>query len=230
VAENLRRLFLCRHAKSEANEKGLYCGGMNESPLSETGKKQAILLGKALREYYEFQGKLIISSFRERAKKTAEIIARTFYPSPFILTMENLREIDGGEWEGKTQEEVGRIYPKECEEWYSGFLKPDFRFPGGESMEEAQKRVENGFGTIKKIWLGDRDEKNNDLIIVAHSGVNVIILTKIMDSEIKTYGFRIFRQDNACINIIGFREKTTWRPATEIILINSPHHLDCKLT
>jgi broad specificity phosphatase PhoE len=223
--EKVRRLFLCRHGKTEANEKRLYCGGMNETPLSEIGKKQAILLGKALKNYYGFQGKFIISSARERARKTSEIISQAFNPSPFILVAESLREIDGGEWEGKTQKEVQKLYPKECKEWYNGFLKPNFRFPGGESMKEARNRVKYCFEIVKKIWLGNEDEKNNDLIIVAHSGVNVIILTDIMASEMKTYGFRIFRQDNACVNIIGFHEKTSWRPEIEIILINSTHHL-----
>lgn len=226
--ERVRRLFLCRHGKSEDNEKGVYCGGVNESPLSETGKKQAIFLGRALKDYYGFQGKLIISSPRERARKTAEIISQTFYPSLFVITAENLREIDGGDWEGKSHEEVRRLYPKKCKEWYNGFLKPDFRFPGGESMEEARKRIKNSFKMIKRIWL-NTDESNNDIIIVAHSGTNIIILTEIMASEIKTHGFRIFRQDNACINIIGFCKKTIWRPKIEIILINSTHHLNTDL-
>jgi len=227
--EKIRRLFLCRHGKTVANEKGIWCGGANESPLTETGKKQALLLGKALKGYYGFHGKLIISGINERAQETAEIIAGALKPSPLIMVMENLREIDIGQWDGKSKEEVEKLFPEEYEEWQEGILEPNFRFTGGESMKEIQKRIKKCFHSIKRIWLGSKDEKFNDIIVVAHGGINVMILSEIISIEMKAYGFRIFKQDNTCVNIIGFREKISWRPKMEIILVNSTHHLDMDL-
>jgi broad specificity phosphatase PhoE len=131
-----------------------------------------------------------------------------------------------GEWCGKNSEEIQRFFPKEHEEWQRGNFGPDFRFPGGESIEEVAKRIWNCFDIIKKLWLNDKDEASSDLIIVAHGGTNMIILTEIMKAEIIVWGFRSLKQDNTCVNIIGFREKGGWRPETEILLINSTHHLD----
>ncbi len=226
--KKVRRLFLCRHGKTLANEKGAWCGGATESPLTETGKKQALLLGKALKRYYGFHGKLIISSISGRAQETAKIIAGVLKISPLIMVMESLREIDIGEWDGKRKEEVEKLFPEEYEEWQKGILEPTFRFTGGESMEEVQKRIKKCLHNIKRIWLGNKDEKFSDIIVVAHSGINVMILSEIISIEMKAYGFRTFKQDNTCVNIIGFREKKDWHPETQILLVNSTHHLNTK--
>ncbi|PJC25302.1 MAG: hypothetical protein CO056_00990 [Candidatus Tagabacteria bacterium CG_4_9_14_0_2_um_filter_41_11] len=223
--EKVRRLFLCRHGKTEANEKESWCGGTSDSPLAETGKKQALLLGKALKGYYGFHGKLIISSTRKRARETAKIIAGVLRPSPLMMVMENLREIDIGQWDGKSKEEVKKLFPEEYEEWQEGILEPTFRFNGGESMEEVQKRIQKCFRNIQRIWLGNKDKKFQDIIVVAHSGTNVMILSEIISIEMKAYGFRTFKQDNTCVNIIGFREKKDWHPEMQILLVNSTHHL-----
>ncbi len=227
--EKVRRLFLCRHGKTLANEKGVWCGGASESPLSEKGKKEALLLGKALKEYYRFHGKIIISSIRKRTQETSKKIAEFLIPSPLIMLMEELREIDIGEWDGKTKEEVEKLFPEEYEEWQEGILRPDFRFTGGESMEEVQKRVKKCLRNIQRIWLGNKDEKFRDIIVVAHSGINIMILSEIISIEMKSYGFRTFKQDNTCVNIIGFREKKDWHPEVQILLVNSTHHLNMNL-
>lgn len=221
--KKIRRIFLCRHGKTEANEKGTWCGGQNESPLTETGKEQAQLLGNALKTYYNFRGDLIIASPRQRAKQTAEIISESLKYPLGIMVARGLVEIDVGQWNGKTAQEAENLFPEEFKKWQEGNLTPSFRFTGGESMEEAQRRVALCFNAIKQMWLR---ELKNDLVIVAHGGTNIFILCEIMCAEMKTYGYRCFRQDNACVNIIGFRKKNNWRPETEIVLMNSTHHLD----
>ncbi len=224
--KKVRRLFLCRHGKTEANEKGIYCGGGSDSPLNKKGKKQGELLGKALKKYYKFQGNLIISSDRSRAIETAQIISRNFEPSPFLLTLRGLREIDIGEWCGKTAAEIRRIFPEEHEKWQKGHLGPDFRFRGGESMKEVAARAKKYFELVKAVWLDNFKYAKDDLIVIAHGGINMMILSNVMSAEMKTHAYRIFRQDNTCVNIISFRKNNNWLPEMQITLINSTHHLD----
>ncbi len=224
--EKIRRIFLCRHGKTEANEQRIYCGGKSESPLNKEGKNQAGLLGKALANYYNFNGKMLITSARKRAIETGKIISRYLKPKPTLLSLEGLRELELGEWCGKNADEIKKLFPKEHEEWQTGNFGPDFRFPGGESLGKAQIRIVLCFNLVKKLWLNNQRYDNSDLIIVAHGGVNMIILMEILSAEIKTYGFRTIKQDNTCLNIIGFRKKNNWRPSQEIILTNSTHHLD----
>ncbi len=229
--EKIRRLFLCRHGETEANEMGTYCGGGSESPLNEAGKHQAALLGKALQNYYQFRGRFVITSARERARETAEILSRYLNPKPARLSLEGLREIDIGQWCGKTPAEVQKLFPKQHEEWRNGFLGPDFRFPGGESKRETDARIIKCFNAIKRIWLGDKDETNSDLIIIAHAGTNMVILTELLSAEIKIYSYRGIKQENTCVNMVYFHEKNpaSWRPETQIALVNSIHHLDMDL-
>lgn len=229
AGEKVRRIFLCRHGKTEANEKGVYCGGLNDSPLTEMGKTQAKLLARWLKNYYRFYGRFIFTSNLKRAIETAGIIARNFEPSPFVLQMDGLKELNLGKWCGKRAEEIQILFPEEHKKWLKGDLGRDFRFPGGESMKESRERIVPCFNLIKKLWLGDESESNNDLIILVHGGVNMVILAEIMNMDIKKHGYRTIRQDNACINIICFCEGSVWRPKMQVTLLNSVHHLDCVL-
>lgn len=225
VEEKIRRIFLCRHGQTKDNVKMIYCGGSRESLLDEDGKKQAILLGQALKKYYRFRGKFIFSSINQRAQETADIISEQFKLKLIKISTAGLRELEFGEWGGKTGDEIIKLWPKEYEIWLKRKLSPTFRFPGGESIKESSERIGKCFDLIKNIWLwlDFEDESNNDLIIVAHGGVNMIILMKIL--KIEKCVIRGIRQDNTCINIIGFREKNPWRPKAQITLVNSTHHL-----
>lgn len=224
--EKVRRLFLCRHGETEANEKGIYCGGKHDSPLTQEGKNQSALLGKALNNYYKFSGNFIFCSRRGRTIETANGISQFLEPKPNILTIEGLHEMDLGEWCGKTAEENQELFPREYAEWKSNILKPSFRFPGGESMAEARKRMVNCFNVIQKLWR-DWGEKN-DIIIVAHGGTNMIILAEILRVQMGTFAYKSIRQDNTCLNIINYCENSKWRPKIQIALVNSTHHLDMK--
>ena len=228
MTEKIRRIFLCRHGETEANTQKIYCGGNRESPLTNNGKLQAALLGKALKNYYEFRGKLIIASSKERAKETAKIISHHLNPRPATIILEGLSEIDIGGWCGKTSEEIEKLFPEKYKEWANGFIGLNFVFPGGGSIKESRERILKCFNVIKTIWLNNEDENNNDMIVVAHGGANMIILSEILKVKTTTYDLRTLRQDNTCVNIINYCENGAWRPKIQIVLANSTHHLDMK--
>lgn len=222
--EIVRRLFLCRHGQSEDNEKRVYAGGESDSPLSQTGKIQAELLGKALNHYYKFCGEIIATSNIGRAKETADIVSKHLKARPRKMAIDGLKELNIGEWAGKTSKEVEKLFPSQHKEWRFGPLKPDFRFPKGDSLEVFRKRILKSFIIIKDLWL---HQENNDLIIIGHGGTNSVILMEFLGAKLET--FRIIRQSNACVNIICFLENSIWRPDTDVLLVNSTHHLDMPL-
>ena len=228
MTEKIKRLFLCRHGETEANIRKIYCGGNRESPLTNNGKLQAALLGKALKNYYEFRGKLIIASSKERAKETAKIISHHLNPRPATIILEGLSEIDIGGWCGKTSEEIEKLFPEKYKEWASGFTGLDFVFPGGGSIKESRERILKCFNVIKTIWLNNKDENNNDIIVVAHGGTNMIILSEILKLEMTTCDIRTITQNNTCVNIINYCKNGAWRSKIQVALINSTHHLDMK--
>lgn len=156
----------------------------------------------------------------QRAVKSAEIIAGPHGLIPIIRA--DLRERNFGEWEGLSFTEIRDKYPDEFESWAVNPLK--FNPPGGESTIEVRDRVINALDKILSgvskgqsikgskyqrvrnsdtLTLGCSDTKN--IAIVAHGGVNRIILCHIMGIPLENI-FRI-EQDYAAVNIIEFWEK-----------------------
>ncbi len=158
-----------------------------------------------------------------RALKSAEIIAEPFGITPKIIP--DLRERNFGIWEGMTFSEIRDKYPEEFEAWAGN---PLIYCPiKGESTIEVRDRVIRALDEIlnspieqKEDMLIDNKGKDNSLkayhaseqdhfrinvAIVAHGGVNRIILCHIMGIPLENI-FRI-EQDYAAVNIIEFSEK-----------------------
>jgi probable phosphoglycerate mutase len=95
------RITLVRHGRSEANEANLW-QGQGDSPLSATGSGQAAALGARL-EGTHFD--LVVASDLERAADTARAVSTRVETDPAW------REMDLGEWEGRTFEEVAARHP-----------------------------------------------------------------------------------------------------------------------
>ena len=93
-----QELLLVRHGQSTANANGVWQGQM-EFPLSEEGRRQASLAGRALAGTdYD----AIYSSPLARAFETAEIIARESGFAGEVVPMRGLIERHGGVLEGHT--------------------------------------------------------------------------------------------------------------------------------
>jgi broad specificity phosphatase PhoE len=96
-----QEFLLIRHGQSTANASGVWQGQM-EFPLSEEGRRQALLAGKALAgERLD----AIYSSPLARAFETAEIIARETGFQGAIVPLTGLMERHGGALEGTTHAE-----------------------------------------------------------------------------------------------------------------------------
>ncbi len=163
----------------------------------------------------------VYSSPLSRALKSAEIIAEPHGLKPSVIP--DLRERSFGVWEGMTFTEIKEEYPEEFESWATNPLK--YSPIGGESTIEVAERVINALNMIlenhknnfpsapiskppprppllKGGW-GDSSGKN--IAVVAHGGVNRIILCYIMRIPLENI-FRI-EQDFAAVNIIEFWDK-----------------------
>lgn len=152
------KLFLIRHGQTDWNIKGKIQGSCNIK-LNHTGIKQAEeLSNKVLENKYKFSK--IYSSPQRRSVKTAEILSKV--TNIEYISMEGLEEINLGEWEGLSWEEVKEKYPTEYDEWYINrrYTKP----PKGESYQDMVERV---LKAIYKII----SENCDDVAIVTHSAV-----------------------------------------------------------
>lgn len=171
-----QEIYLVRHGKIEWKNKKSYIGQM-DLPLSKIGIEQAeklntffsgIPLGKA------YSSPLI------RCMNTLEIIlAGRQIP---IIRMDTLKEIDMGDWDGKTFEEIKNNDPEAYEK--RGIEIDHFTPPNGESFLALEQRVMPAF---KQIIDEHCSWQNSDqpIIIVAHAGVIRVIITCVLGLDLK---------------------------------------------
>jgi phosphoserine phosphatase len=154
----VRRLLLARHGQSESNAVRRF-QGVQDIPLSELGRRQAVALGAALARR---RIAAIYASPLQRAHHTAEIVAAAI-GAP-LWPVEDLRELSLGDWEGCTVEEV-RARPGDP---YTCWVRDPVGSmpPGGEPLPEVQARV------LRAIAAIERSHPNgDDVLIVCHGGV-----------------------------------------------------------
>ena len=134
--DGLRGVLLARHGQTNDNLEPLRFQGFRDTPLNDTGREQAHALADRVAAQEEPIRALWTSDLR-RAHETAEIVGARIGLEPRLDP--RLREANRGRWEGYTFEEIKRSDPEKFAHWMRGGA--DWRFPGGESLQEQQDRV-----------------------------------------------------------------------------------------
>lgn len=152
----MTRIIIIRHGHSLSNGSGTLTGQL-DSPLSETGLKQADLICKFIQDNYKVDA--VYSSDLIRAVKTVEKIADVFHTS--VIPDKRFREIDCGAWQGKPFDLL--MQDSEYKFWneHMGTTKT----ADGESFLDVQQRV---LSAIDDISL---KHENQTVIIATHGGV-----------------------------------------------------------
>jgi broad specificity phosphatase PhoE len=152
-------LLIIRHGQTTWNaERRLQ--GQHDAPLSAKGLREAEAIARRLAHT---PLDALYSSDLGRALQTAEIVN-----APHGLPIQaraDLREVNLGEWEGKS---VGELKQDESEadllaKWRSDSLAN--RPPGGERLEELQARVVRALEEIAQ------DHPEGRIAVVTHGGV-----------------------------------------------------------
>jgi alpha-ribazole phosphatase len=187
--EKRNRLYLVRHGQVIGYD-GFRANGHTDVDITAVGRMQMEYLAERLR-FVDIQ--VIYSSDLQRAKIGAQIIAR--YHDIQLHIRDDLREMYFGDWEGMPFNEIQEKYPDELKKRKDDILH--FRPPGGgESMKDLSRRV---MPSVQKI-LGDQE--GHDILLVAHGGVNRIILCHALGLDLENV-FNI-QQDYGCLNIIDY--------------------------
>jgi broad specificity phosphatase PhoE len=129
----MTELILARHGETEWNVGKIFRGRADVN-LDAVGVKQADLLGKYLGNC---RLEAVYSSPLKRALDTATIVAR--YQKVGVHTAEDIIDLDYGEWQSLSEQQVERLYPALLKEWHNSPHKA--RIPGGESLEDVRGRV-----------------------------------------------------------------------------------------
>ncbi len=156
-------LVLLRHGETEWILQGLF-QGQSETPLSDTGRRQAELAGTRLARPHDppslpvpgGRPLEIVHSPLARTMATAEAAAAALrreaaaagedMAGTIVRPDAGLLEIGQGEWEGIHQDEIARRWPDVLAGWRR---RPwETWAPGGESPGQAQERVRPALAAV----------------------------------------------------------------------------------
>ena len=150
-------LLIIRHGNTDANLKGIYAGH-TDAMLTDVGVKQAQLVCDYV--YKNHTVDAIYVSDLTRAIDTAKPLAKMLNLT--INVDAGLKEMYGGEWEGKKFLDLPKLYPEDFSVWQNDVGHS--RCTGGESYEEVCNRAYN---TIKRIA---QNNIGKTVAIVTHGG------------------------------------------------------------
>jgi len=187
--ERTNRIYLVRHGQVKGYE-DIPIYGHTDVGLTETGLLQLDKMAERLR--LAELGAIYASDLKRAVTGARQISCYHNVPVHFLP---ELREMYFGEWEGYTLGQIIQDYPEEMEKRKND--PSHFACPGGgESISRLSDRVMPAYERIRA------QEAGKDIVIVAHGGVNRVILSHALGLDLS----RVFNihQDYGCLNIIDY--------------------------
>jgi probable phosphoglycerate mutase len=187
------RLLLARHGQTEWHHDNRYVS-RTDIGLNETGRCEArMLAGRAEAERPD----LVLCSPLMRALETARPSAKVCGMEP--KTDERLRELDFGEWEGRTLAEIREEDPGSV----SLFEEDPARhgFPGGEPLHTGAERV---LGILADVH---RSHTGRTVLVVAHNTLLRLGLCRMLGIPLRDYRRRLPRLVSTAVSEVRFGEE-----------------------
>ena len=156
------RIIFIRHGMTEANEKGRYIG-TTDLPLSSEGAK---LLYEKIDKYDYPPVQKVYTSPLKRCKQTVSILQ----PNRLTVDIDLLREMDFGEFENKSAEEL--MDRDDYKEFIKGGL--DNPPPKGESMRDVVNRCYEALNIIISDMMY---EGLTNVAVFTHGGIIMNMLS-----------------------------------------------------
>lgn len=187
---NTTRLYLVRHGATQLTAEDRFSGETGVD-LSEEGRWQAELLGERLRR----EGlSAIYASPLSRTVETARLIAVRCGLG--FETVDGLREISHGRWEGLKREEVERRFAEE----YAAWEEDPFTF--------APERGESGVAVLARALPALREivmrHPGERVLVVSHKATIRLLLSSLLGIDARGYRDRL-DQSPACLNVLDFK-------------------------
>jgi broad specificity phosphatase PhoE len=181
-------VYLVRHGETIINKQSRFLGHFDVA-LSERGIEQA----ERVSTYLDGIGVTrVYSSDLKRAVQTAQVIARD--KKNEVILRKSLRELDFGDWEGLTYDEIQSVDGDRFTAWLNDY--ESVKIPGGESWVDFSNRVVSCFEAIVNTMM-EVDEKTlikgvsgvmadgaeEKIAIVTHGGPIRLITSCLIDDK-----------------------------------------------
>jgi alpha-ribazole phosphatase/probable phosphoglycerate mutase len=182
------RLYLIRHGEVEGAEAGRLLG-RTDAPLSERGREQSHQLAQFLsRERLTS----VYSSDLLRARTMADTIATR--SNLEVRESSAWREINMGEWEGRTFAALHGETPKLVAQLFND--PAGFVYPHGESFAAFTARVRGALDELLKI------HESGNIALITHGGVCRVIIGDALGMLARNW-LRL-AQDYGCVNVVDW--------------------------
>ena len=189
---------MVRHGETDFNilskiqGRGNYDRPELQSVLTDKGKQQAKLTGKALTNLtidVAYASPLI------RAQHTAKIMLLENFNPPELFTSEGLLEIDLSEWESMLASEVKEKFPEKYHSWQN---KPD-QFQLGDRYCVLEL-----FEQAKALWAEILSKhQGKTILLVGHSAINRALICSAIGISVNLY--HNIQQVNCAISVLNFQ-------------------------
>ncbi|MEI1278505.1 histidine phosphatase family protein [Leptospira venezuelensis] len=168
-----KSVCLIRHPHVSSEYGGRYLG-RKEVPLSKEKVQEIDKINEKIQEKF-LKGKIYLSPAKQ-CRDFFESLEFQNESQPEIK--EELRELDFGDWEGKSFSEIAEINLEGLKKFAD--FSPSFRFPKGESLHEFQSRAE----VFKEYILSSSDP---NILILAQGGILSILLCSFLNIPASFY-------------------------------------------
>lgn len=195
-------LYCVRHGESTYNVEGRLQGQSDEPRLSPLGQRHAAAVAAALAQ---LPIEAIYASPLARAMETAQPLAAALKLP--IQTLDSLKEINIGIFQGLLAAEIGDVHPAETARWRSN--DADYQIPGGESRRELMRRAKAAFEEIRAASWGQ-------VAIVAHGGVLAAALKALLNVPANQNPFMLYN---------GSISRIEWGSQVKLMTLNQTDHL-----
>ncbi len=157
--------------------------------LSPEGIRQADHIANALS--MEPFAAIYTSPLRRCAEAAAKLAVGKTCP---VEIMDGLRELNFGEFEGRSYDEIATVYPEIYRQWME--RPTDVRYPRGESFLDMVDRVTTAETRLRLKHAGQ------SIALVTHAGVIRIILGNALGMDLENI-FRI-GQEYGAVNLVRY--------------------------
>jgi len=158
----LMRVEWARHGQNVANLTETFSHRIFDGDLTELGRQQAHQLGERLAARGATYSLMATSPLR-RAVQTAEIVAGHIEVG-VDLVLDDLREVNVGELDGRNDPDSWAIYAQTLQSWLGNRLTE--RFPSGEDGHELVDRIRRALASVAQRAA------DGPALVVAH-GANI---------------------------------------------------------
>jgi probable phosphoglycerate mutase len=180
--------------------------GRHPLSLSEQGYQEATRTAARIRSTW--RPAIVLTSPLERCVVTAAAIASACHVRASVA--EGLIDLDYGQWQWKTHEEIGRSCPVQYRLWQTA---PQLvRFPSGDSLQDIVLRSADVLRYAVEAFPGQT------VVLVGHDSVNRALLLQLLDQPLSAYWK--LAQDPCCINVAECDDG-----AVRIQAINDTRHI-----